>query len=658
MKPSKLYSLIFIFCFASSVFAQFDTNKFLKDFNEADRKGKVKLAAGINFKQLSEVYPEIKDTLDLIRRKIFSNSSSKEAKFLFDKIDANLYIGNTQYSKAAILMESCLSSHVRDVHDSLYCYAVLKDAFINLSNLNKAVDANIWFDRLAKRSGDKKYIGMITKKSWMYNAFGLNQQAINERKREFLEEYNVRSNDTDYIASYNNDVGVYFNRLKKSDSAIAYFSVADALITKKLSYTSNKQHYQFFKALIEGNMALAYTNKGEFQKALPFLKTDFYFSKRVKDMESAFNAGVLISRCYVNLKQMRLAALYADSSAGIMKIYAKPRMKLKFLFLEGELADASGNSSLAIERFKSYMNLKDSISNSEKELQLINQQVALDIQKKDNELLEKTELIKNAEINEGKQKVFRAYLMAGLIITIILIGFLFYTNKNSKRREEELEMKNQQIQIQNRQIESSLKEKEMLLREIHHRVKNNLQIINSVINLQAEKTQENELNEVLSELKGRISSIALTHQMLYQKGTTTNVVLCEYMQMLIAQIHGSYNHESVKVSYHCNNQEFVISIDTAIPLGLLVNEIMTNSYKHAFKKKMDGVINIENHISGKHVMLTIKDNGTGLPKNYKETLEKPTSLGFELIAILIEQIEAKMEIENDGGASFKISFNA
>ena len=320
--------------------------------------------------------------------------------------------------------------------------------------------------------------------------------------------------------------------------------------------------------------------------------------------------------------------------------------------------DALGNASQAVVKFKSYMNLKDSISNREKELQLINQQVALDIQKKDSELSEKSELIKNAVINEGKQKVFRAYLMAGLIITIILVGFLFYTNNNSKKREEELEIKNQQIQIQNKQIETSLNEKELLLREIHHRVKNNLQIINSVINLQSDKTQNGELNEVLSELKGRISSIALTHQMLYQKGTSSSVILCEYLQNLISQIYTSYESEHIKVNFNCTNKDFIINIDTAIPLGLLVNEIMTNAFKHAFKKTKNGIIDINANVSLKHVELTIKDNGVGLPENYNEIMNKPTSLGFELIAILVDQIDAKMDIENTNGTCFVLNFNA
>lgn len=657
MKQSWLYLVFFFLTLSTSSFGQFDKQQFLSDFQKADRKGRVKLAANVDPKNMPEVFPFIKDTLDVIRRKVFTNSSSKEAKFLFDKIDVSHYISQSQFAKAAILLESSLSAHVRNLEDSIYCYQHLRECFMNLNNLSKVIETNTIYDRLALHSKDKRYINNIHKKSKIYDFFGLNKQALNELYKELNYEMPARKNDTDFIANFHNNVGVFYNRLKNSDSAIVHFSAADVLITKKLAYSPNKKHYQFFKGLIEGNMALAYANKGEDKKAIPFLKADVYYSKMVNDHESQFNSCIVLSRCYMNLKQPVLSWAYADSAQEIINNFSKPRMRLKLFYLQAELLDAQANP-LAVKKLKAYLNLKDSISNVEKELQLINQQVALDIQKKDDELNTKNEMIKTAEVNEGKQKVFRAYLMAGLIITIILVGFLVYTNNNSKQREEELAMKNQQIQFQNKQIEASLKEKEMLLREIHHRVKNNLQIINSVINLQSDKTQDEEMNEVFAELKGRISSIALTHQMLYQKGTANSVVLCEYMQNLISQIYKSYENENIKVNYSCNNQEFVINIDTAIPLGLLVNEIMTNSFKHAFKKTGSGRINIINEISGNQVKLTIKDDGSGLPQNFEEILEKPSSLGFELIAILVQQIDATMKMENDGGACFKISFKA
>lgn len=658
MRKRHLYFIVFACSLILNTRAQIDKAKFLKDFYSADVKGKVKLVASVEFESIKDIYPKIADTLETIKTKVYAKSSSKEAKFLFDKIESSRAIYERRFSNAAIILEKSLGTNVSDIHDSLYCYLKLKDLFINLSNLNKSMEANTMFDKLALRSGEKKYINQITKKSKIYDVFGLNQQAIIEKRKEFANEIKAKQNDTDYVASYYNDQGVYFNRLKQSDSALVYFKTADEIITKKLSYTSNKPHYQFFKGLIEGNMALAYANNGDYKKAIPFLKADVYYSKKVNDLESAFNSCILLSRCYIKLKELTPAQKYADSAVQINAIHTQPRIKLKLLFLLGELYDALGNANQSLVNYKAYLQLKDSVTDKEKEWQLINQQVALDIKRQDLEIAQKNQLIQNAEIADEKNKVYRAYLTAGLIILIIIIGFLFYLNKNSKKREYDLEFKNEKILLQNKQIENSLKEKELLLKEIHHRIKNNLQIISSVINLQSDKIKEGQLKEILSELKLRISSIALTHQMLYQKGTTNHVLLHEYLQNLITQIYKSYENENIKVNFETNSKDCIINIDTAIPLGLLINEIMTNAFKHAFKGKDAGTIQITAKVSERNVELIIKDDGVGLPKDYQDKLNKPATLGFELISILKEQLNIKMDVSCNNGTQFNLRFTS
>lgn len=655
MKRSLTYLTLIIFLFAGKSFSQFNRTKFLYEFRMADHKEKIKLLSNVEYGQIWDIYPLIKDTVEMIRVKINKNSSSKEARFLFDKIDVSREIYEKKFAKAAITMENSLQNHARNMYDSLACYSHLKDLYVKLSNLNKAIEANHIYDVLAHRTKDENYIKTITKKSKICDIFGLHRQAIIEKRKEFNSEYKSKQTDTSFVASFYNDMGVYFNRLKLSDSALPYFAKADELITKKLAY-DKETTTKFFKSLIEGNMALAYANKGEYVKAIPFLKNDIYYSMKVRDIESAFNSYVLISKCFTVLNELKTAQRYMDTAVSISNILNQPRVKLKLLYAQAELLDKEGNSTQSVYKFKEYLSLKDSISNNEKEMQLINQQVAMDMQNKEVELTEKNKQLQNARIQEAKQKAFRAYLMAGLVVLVLLIVFLFYTNNSSKKREWELSQKNEQIQIQNRQIETSLKEKELLLKEIHHRVKNNLQIISSVINLQADKTNDAEMLDMLGELRLRISSIALTHQMLYQKGSVNTVSMYEYLKNLITQITQSYESNLVKLNVELEQKEQYINIDTAIPLGLLVNEIITNSFKHAFKNKQEGVINFKAVTSGNLATIVISDNGNGLPANYKDLMEKANTLGFELISILTQQINAKLEIENNNGATFKISF--
>lgn len=638
--------------------SQVNQQEFLKNFNKADFKEKVRLVSSVGYAEIKEIYPLIEDTLNKIKQKVYNNTTSSEAKFLFEKIEASKAVYFNQLAKGVFILENALNNHARDIHDSLYCLNTLKHVYIKINNLNKAIEANELFDKLAKRSGEEKYLAQKMKKSAICNAFGLMNQAILEKQKEFNEEYLKRKNDTDFIAGYHNDMAVYYNKQKNSDSAIFHLDIAERYITAKLKYTKNLEFYQFFKGLIQGNKALAYTNNGDYKSAIPLLKIDIYYSLKHNNTESALNSYVLISQCYIKLKDFRNAVLYTDSAKMFAQKSDQIRQKLNYILLDADLLYALGKFDLAANKFREYILYKDSVNNHDKEVQLINQQVALDIQTKDIELAEKNALIQNSKVGEAKQKAFRAYLMAGIVILVLLIGILFYNNNLSKKREYELSVRNNQIQSQNKLIENSLREKELLLREIHHRVKNNLQIISSIINIQNEKSKDVKTKEILDELKLRISSIALTHQMLYQKGSMSEVLLNEYIQNLIKQINTSYDNQTVKIETDYVSPDIKLNIDLAIPLGLLVNEIITNSFKHAFKGKENGTIHVKVAVMGNEIKISVKDNGIGLPKNYAQLLEEKQSLGFELIAILTEQINARLEINNNNGTEIGISFKA
>jgi two-component sensor histidine kinase/tetratricopeptide (TPR) repeat protein len=651
------FSTVIVFAFFNFVlFGQTNKAIFLKEFESADVKGKVKMVAEAEFSDIKDIYPRINDTLEAIKSRIYKTSSSNEARFLFDKIEAKQELYFKRHANAAVILETALSNHSQNIFDSLYCYRQLKEIYIKLSNLNKAVEANMYFDKLALRSGDEKYIKWITKKSKVYDVFGLNRQAIIEKRNEFNEEYAGRKNDTDFIAGYYNDMGVYYNRLKLSDSALPYFNKAYELVIKKLGYTSNKPHYQFFKGLIEGNKAMAFANKGDYKKAIPLLKNDVYYSLRVNDLESAFNSYTLLSKCLMKENNLTLARLYADSALYLKQRIGTPRVNLNSLFMEAELFEREGKGTAASQKYKEYILLKDSISNYEKEMKLINEQVALDIQKKDILIQEKNLQLQTSEINAAKQRAFRAYLLAGLFILLLLILFMFYTNTNIKKRETELAYKNSQIEKQNLLIENSLKEKEMLLKEIHHRVKNNLQIISSVINLQVDKLDDKKLKDILEEIKMRISSIALTHQMLYQKNSLNHVLLNEFIETLLNQIENSYQNPDVTTAFVCNTKDIKLNIDIAIPLGLLINEMVTNAYKHAFKQGVKGQITVITEVEKSQLKVTVKDNGKGLSPDQLEISENAGSLGFELISILSQQLNAKLKASNQNGTIYTMEF--
>ena len=635
-------------------YAQKPAAGFLREFEQSDLKGKVRMTAYAEFSDIESVYPKISDTLEKIKQRIYESTKSNEAKFLFDRIEANRELHYKRFATAAVILETALSNHAGNITDSLYCLQQLKNVYIKLNNLNKAVEANIYYDKLALRSKDEKYISKITRKSKIYDVFGLNKQALLEKRNEFNEEFPRRFNDSDFIANYLNDMGVYFNRLKLSDSALPYFEKAYQLVLKKLTYTSNKPHYQFFKGLIEGNKALAYANKGDYKRAIPLLRNDVYYSLKVNDLESAFNSYTLLSKCFVTENNAAMARRYADTALLLNQKIGTTKTQLRSLYMEAELLELEGKGTAAAEKYKQYILLKDSVSDYEKEMKLINEQVALDIQKKDLLILEKNQQLQTSEVNAARQRAFRAYLLAGLFILLILIVFMLYTNSNIKKRELELAQKNTQIEKQSKQIEISLKEKDMLLKEIHHRVKNNLQIISSVINLQSEKLEDEKLKDVLEELRMRISSIALTHQLLYQKNSLNHVFLDEFISTLLNQIAGSFQNPDIETVFDNRVDNTKLSIDIAIPLGLLINEMLTNAFKHAFYRGQKGIISVKAELKGKKLEVIVADNGKGLPEGKAAISDNAGTLGLELISILSQQLNAQVIAEGSNGTRYSI----
>lgn len=213
----------------------------------------------------------------------------------------------------------------------------------------------------------------------------------------------------------------------------------------------------------------------------------------------------------------------------------------------------------------------------------------------------------------------------------------------------------QDHELAEERIKASLKEKDVLLKEIHHRVKNNMQIISSMLGLQSAYVEDETFNTLLKDSQGRIKSMALIHEKLYQSDNLAYINFTEYVNSLISYLKNSYNMSDDKIKINTNIEDMSLNIDMAIPLGLIINELISNSYKHAFKDNSKGEINlsINTEKSGCY-LLTVEDNGVGLPVDFDISTTK--SLGLQLVNVLVDQISGSLKIYNSVGAKFEISF--
>jgi PAS domain S-box-containing protein len=205
-------------------------------------------------------------------------------------------------------------------------------------------------------------------------------------------------------------------------------------------------------------------------------------------------------------------------------------------------------------------------------------------------------------------------------------------------------------------LRESLDEKEVLLKEIHHRVKNNLQVVISLLNLQRNQEHEAEVLTALDETQSRIRAMAIVHEILYQSNSFARINLREYLRNLVRNIRFSNHAMSDRIQMEMHMEDCLVSVDQAIPCGLVVNEILTNAFKYAFPDERSGVITIGLHnMDGDEIYLKISDNGVGISDDvdWKTT----SSLGLHLVNIIAElQLRADANLTSDNGTSFSMRF--
>lgn len=207
----------------------------------------------------------------------------------------------------------------------------------------------------------------------------------------------------------------------------------------------------------------------------------------------------------------------------------------------------------------------------------------------------------------------------------------------------------------NKGQEKSLKEKEALLKEVHHRVKNNLQIISSLLNLQMQGVRQINVKQFILESQSRIKAIALIHETLYQSQDFSKIYFTQYAQQICNYLFRAHNINQQRIALDIDADNISIDLSTAVSLGLILNELATNSLKYAFPKNAKGEISVSFREQNTNTtVLNFSDNGIGLPKGLD--WKNAETLGLQLINTLVQQLEGKLEMKSEKGTHYKITF--
>lgn len=201
-------------------------------------------------------------------------------------------------------------------------------------------------------------------------------------------------------------------------------------------------------------------------------------------------------------------------------------------------------------------------------------------------------------------------------------------------------------------IQKSLDERDLLIRDIHNIVKNNLKRISTILNRQSDYIKDNQLRQMFQESGNRVKVLELIHEKFSQSEDLANLEFADYLSSLVDLSFKFYESQRDNVEYKVNSEEILLNIDTAIPLGLIAYELVSNSLKHAFSENRGGEINLQLDNTDSNLIMDVKDNGVGLPPTFN--FEESESVGFKIVKTLVDEINAEIEVKNESGVHVMI----
>lgn len=542
---------------------------------------------------------------------------------------AHIYHANKLFSKSVPIQIKLLQSNGYLSKIQLQkTYTQLEKAFVQTNEFARALA--IRKERLKK--------GLAASSYDLYQDFELHELAINE----FLNYENPKREKIVDQYKYYRILGVLYFENGKIDSARKYFEIGLKLCEENIK-NGNKnlpmKLHLISRANFKGLLGRCFMDQGDFQKAIQLLKFDIDLSE--EDANNKIFKMIHLANCYVQLKKKPDALIYIKELEKLMLNKEDKRMFIRFYELKFKYFEITKEYDSAYYYANQYITLKDrhtkSISKNQAILLLSN--IEADARKKDL-LIAKA----NLEIERVDRKAQNASLWASIFVAIaasitLLLLFIYTIHKNKSRVI----------------IENKNQENELLLKELHHRVKNNLQVIYSLINLQKRRLETPELNESLSMVQNRIKTMSLVHQNLQDNDSLKDVNLATYIKTISDYLKSLYLNDEKEITVKLNiDNNIAFTMDKSITIGLLINEIMSNSLKYAFKGRTIGEISISIQVIQDGFQMKVSDNGSGFVADESKT----KSLGMYLIKNLIKQIQGKYEVESIEGTTYLIYFKA
>ncbi len=439
--------------------------------------------------------------------------------------------------------------------------------------------------------------------------------------------------DTAGMVGCLNECGILYRDRANLKGQEKYYDSAYAAYIKAVDMIERSGKAKGLVSKLYNNISQVYNEYWkDYKKALEYLFKAEELNKNAHNLSGlSFNYGN-ISLAYTKLKQPAASLLYARKMLETARLLNRPeRLRNAYNSMYFSFADA-GRFDSALYYYKQADILDDSLNNVAKTNEVVALQTKFETGKKELEIrrLHTDSLVKNRQI---------VFLVSALLLFVLLavcMVLLYY-----------------RIRKQRQQIAGQSKKMEVMMKELHHRVKNNLQIVSSLLSLQTYKVRDEEALLVLKESQQRVQAMSFIHQRLYKTESLTAVNMKEYLTNLAESLVSSYGFNRDDFDLRITVEKEMLDIDKALPIGLIINELMTNALKYAYSNIHRPSLNITLIEEDTKLVCTIKDNGTGIDE--QQWKQKKNSFGKQLITALCKQLRAQQSLVVNAGTQFTIT---
>lgn len=474
----------------------------------------------------------------------------------------------------------------------------------------------------------------------VYNNLGANylfQTEYQDALAYFYKSLEVRKTIKDTVGTVKvlNNLGATHCKLLQLDSARIYYT--KSIEIRKIINDQKGINTAYL------NIAILDQIEGERENAVEIYKKIIRSSIEIKDYEMCVLAHINMGNAYIFSDEIGLAESSLLKALEYGEKYNVQKHTANIYLSLAKLYEKKGDASQVLNYRRLYHAAYVDRFNQEKQKEISRLKVQYNLKEKDREIAElsRQKIAAALQLKEEELKQNQFLFWVYLVFTVLAVSILFLILLYFRKRKFALAQ------------EKSSKEREILLKEVHHRVKNNLQIVSSLLSMQGKIGTEIDANEMLRQAQNRIHSIAIIHEKLYQSTSLADVKLDAYFKQLIEHLSASYDLEGKGIKITCEAEEVALHLDQIVPCGLILNELITNSIKHAFED--GGIISIKGSVENDNIVIDIKDDGKGLSQDFD--LGRSQSLGLKLSKGLAKQLKGTLQLITPSTAHFQLKIN-